>query len=389
MNGPPTLPLSITEGQRQQLSREFGVTQRRNPLLDRAMRALRQERPFLPPALTHTVHVGDGVGALWLQSPPCRFSLLGRCTMCDYWAGTRLENPARIAREALRSIAEWPETFVLNTCGSVLDPREMNREDLVQVMREVNAIDSIKMLILESHISTIDPSFLALLSDAAPSKQIAVEYGQESVSTDVLLLCLNKPSMIRSPGTFWDLTNGLSVPIKVNILIGSPFLTVKERINDAAHALISVLKAGADSVILFPANIKDYTLLHWLHLRSLYQPVNLSEVVHVISKLPPELIAKLSVVWYEGRPQTNPLHTLPIQPPERCHECGASCAEAIESFNDEPNAQGRLEIIKQAQEDLCDSCTSMTDLLDVRGSFFDRLRRQYARLSTELLGVDS
>ena len=56
----------------------------------------------------------------------------------------------------------------------------------------------------------------------------------------------------------------MGIHIIANVLLGIPFLSVRQRIEDAISSICDLLERGIDEIMLFPVNIKPYTLVKFL-----------------------------------------------------------------------------------------------------------------------------
>lgn len=383
----------LTADDRLWLNESFGLSSARNTILDSAMVRLRVSRPIAPKMYRYTVRDNDGLAGIWINSDPCRFSKLGRCTTCNWGAGQRLEDSviSEVITEALASRDVWPSTLVLSTCGSVLDPAEISHAGLCTILARVDAQTDIRTVLLETHLTTVTEEGLRSLSEAAPHKELKLEVGIESLDRDVLFYCMNRPPH-REPlqaDRGWKAAMDLKVPILANVLLGAPFLTPKERIENAATSAKGLLSQGAAGVVLFPVNIKRYTLPHWLYVRGDYVPVSLSEVLLTLFLLPPTALQRTTVAWYRQSSGNREsfVNTDTVAEPPRCPRCGPLQEDAISAFNRENDPALKASHIDDAVRNLCSDCRALTGLIDGEGSLRDRLSRAYRRIATELTGT--
>ncbi len=267
-----------------------------NALLGSAMRHIRKSRPILDSTSAFSLFETNGLIQLWIQTPACRFSRLGRCTICNYWSGQRI--PGVIAEiEKNASIPENIDTILVNTCGSCLDSEELTEEERAQLFRWLNHQPA-ENIILETHMATLSENMVRHVREMIPSKNLFFEIGQESVNQDVLFYSLNKPMPERGREIILNRIRDYGAKSIVNVILGAPFLDRKEQIRDAVDSMISLLREGADYVMLFPVNIKPHTLAYCLYEKGMYTPVDGSMIVQVLAALPEEFLPRAGVSWY-------------------------------------------------------------------------------------------
>ncbi|MDR0289996.1 MAG: hypothetical protein LBI06_03590, partial [Treponema sp.] len=230
--------------------------------LRRAILSIRSGRPHVDASLPFTTHLYGSMMQVWINTPPCKFSMAGCCSICDYWNGVASEDAVNKACDYIKAHGDEYSILLINTCGSCFCEQELPFLQLYRIMKAI-AKTSIKSVIFESHLVYVDINNLKLLIEVLGDREVTVEYGQESTSPHVLKYCLNKPSMLIN----YDVTAKLQkigVKILANVILGSPFLSVRQRIQDTIDSIHSLLACGMDGVVLFPVNIKPYTLVKYL-----------------------------------------------------------------------------------------------------------------------------
>ncbi|RLJ01272.1 MAG: hypothetical protein DRP08_05730 [Candidatus Aenigmatarchaeota archaeon] len=110
------------------------------------------------------------------------------------------------------------------------------------------------------------------------------------------------------------------------ILLGKPFLTVREDIEDAIKAIRFAVKNDG-VVILFLLNRQPFTLTNWLLERGKYELPSLWSAVQVLEMLKPEEREK---VWVKGLDKAVPM---PSEFPSTCPRCTPFVHNAIVGWN--------------------------------------------------------
>lgn len=267
-----------------------------NALLSSVMRHIRKSRPILDSAEIFSIFEANSLIQLWLQTPACRFSRKGWCTICNYWSGRKI--PGLIAEiERNVTIPKNTNTILVNTCGSCLDPEELTAEEQNQLFKWLNNQPA-EDIILETHMTTLSENMVQHVREMIPQKNLFFEIGQESMDSDVQFYSLNKRMPERGRGIILNRIRSYGAKSIVNVILGAPFLDREEQIRDAADSMISLLREGADYVMLFPVNIKPNTLVYYLYKEGMYVPVDGNMIIQALNELPEEFLPRTGVAWY-------------------------------------------------------------------------------------------
>ena len=307
----------------------------KNSLLSSVMKKLRQKRVPIPKDEIYSLLYLGNIVQLWLQSPPCRFSEAGFCTICNYWKGHRIDNIVASVTASAK-IQGHPKSILLNTCGSVLDTYELplkEREYLFSWIRNLN----IPEVIIETHLSTLTPESLRHVAEFLPDKQICFEVGIESMNPNVLFYYLNKPCRTDDfRKILLELHRYKNFRAIANIILGSPFMTKKEQEADAINSILSLLEIGFDYAVIFPVNIKPLTVPALLYENGMYDRILLDSLINVLERLPDEILPLVNTAWYGNRSEEG------VIPPD----CG--CEEKvklIDIYNTVETPKERREIL--------------------------------------------
>lgn len=328
-------------------------------LLDEVILSLRKKRLKVDLSLPYTVYSSGRMLQVWINTPACRFSLVGKCSICDYWDGTASEQAVIKACEYIEQVGNEYDILLLNTCGSCFCEEELPYQELLRVMRTV-AKTSIRRVIIESHLAYVTAEKMQRIKEILIGKEVFLEYGQESTSWDVLKYCLNKPSMCMKYNVIHKLQN-IGVGIMANVVLGIPFLTVQQRVDDSVESICSLLEDGMDEVVLFPVNIKPYTLVRYLYDKGYYKQVNAIEILEVLDQFEPKELSRIELAWFE--PQRDKLEAYG----ERsfgayyCPECGQKLLKHFLDYRSAVDGTERKRILQTARAELCDCVSTVYD----------------------------
>lgn len=288
----------LTEEERNFLDKKYGLchTDGDNGLLSSAMRYIRRSRSVLDSTDAFSVFLNNDMAQIWLQTPACRFSQEGKCTVCNYWAGKKFPKLIQRMEQAI-SIPKGINTILINTCGSCLDPKELSLREQKRLFQWLNGQPA-RDIILETHMTTLSEDTVKRVREMVSGKNLFFEIGQESINRDVLFYSLNKPLPKRIRDTVISRIRRYKAKSIVNVMLGAPFLNREERIQDAVHSITGLLQEGADYIMLFPVNIKPNTLVRFLYDMGMYNPVDGSTIAGVLDRIPERILPRVGVAWY-------------------------------------------------------------------------------------------
>lgn len=303
----------LTEEERKYLNHKYSLQYLNgdNRLLSSVMRHIRKSRSVLAPDNAFSLFETNNLAQVWLQTPACRFSRQGKCTICNYWSGQKI--PSLIHRmEQAVYIPPNIDTLLINTCGSCLDPEELTGEEQMQLFQWLNRQHT-ENIIFETHMATLSEDTVRHVHEMFPDKKISFEIGQESTDRDVQFYSLNKPLADKGRTIIFDRVHRYGMEIIVNVILGAPFLSRQEQIEDAVSSITALLREGADYTMLFPVNIKPATLIHFLYETDMYDPVDGDMIIGVLGSLPMQFLPRVNVAWYGEHQEPN---VIPPQVPE-------------------------------------------------------------------------
>ncbi len=364
----------LTDKERKYLDNKYALRSRGgdNALLGSVMRYIRKSRQILDPTKTFSVFETNGLIQLWLQTPACRFSKEGKCTICNYWSGQRI--PGLIAEiEKNVSIPENIDTILVNTCGSCLDSEELTAEEQEHLFRWLNN-QPVKDIILETHMVTLSEYMVRHVREMIPEKSLFFEIGQESTDKDVQFYSLNKPMSEKGRKIILNRIRSYGAKSIVNVIVGSPFLNREEQICDAVDSIRDLLQEGADYVMLFPVNIKPNTLVYFLYEKGMYAPVDGNMIIQVLNALPEELLPRVGVAWYGEHREAG------VIPPYVPETDRMGFNEMLASYNDSESIEERKQHITRLLQ-LEKNWVSEYSRERIEGHFAERLDRAYQFLS--------
>ncbi|MGH3156963.1 MAG: hypothetical protein ACRDNF_10360 [Streptosporangiaceae bacterium] len=241
----------------------------------------------------------------------------------------------------------------------------------------------------ESRPETLSADLIGQAVEILAGKRLFINLGLEAAHPWVQAHCVGKSL---SKDSYRAATSALrannAFPV-TNVLLGAPFLTEHEAIESAAGTIRWALQNGSHICVLFPCNVKGWTLQEWLWERQMYHVPSLWSLVEALRRLGPEMTRSVALSWYATKP-TDPRRLAQISDPLReapttCPRCREQVIAGLDEFN-----RGGGDVIQELSRTDC-SC---------RAQWADRLAREtaealplrarvlaaYDRIGPELIG---
>ena len=370
------LKLSIRE--KQQLNEKYKLLSGRGPdnhLLGRAMRTLRSHRAVLPPENAFGLFRTADYVQLWIQTEACRHSKAGSCTVCNYWNGKHC--PGIIDELIVQDQLPVDCTLLLNTCGSCLDPLELSREEQDKLFAWI-ARYPYKKIIFETHADTLDQETVGRVCEHFQKQEVLFEFGIESSSADTLFYCLNKRPPQKSVPEIVEMVHQYGAFCIANVLLGAPFLSRQEQVEDAVRTIQELLQQGVDYITLFPVNIKAYTLLYFLCQHQQYDVVCGDMIVDVLAQFTASELPRIDVAWYGEHREEGTV------PPHFCSRCQVELPKLLQKYNHVESSLER-EIVLTKMRSLRCTCLPEDARIRQADSLYSRLDRGYGLIQKRLL----
>ena len=269
--------------------------------------------------------------------------------MWDYGIGRNLTagELKKALREDLEPYMDSVSILLLGTYGSILDTEEVP-EECFDVLLEFVERQKIKTVIFETHCSVINKKILEKIQKRviAAGIRVVIEMGYESSDTYVLENCLNKVLSLEQLCETITLIHQYSMEVSLNVFLGAPFLDVREQLDSAVESVKWAFEKEADSVVLFPCNIKPFTLIYELYKRRLYKPVSQWMLVELLLQIPEEKLNHVTLSWYGDRTNFYENNEFPLIPPKDCEVCHDRIFEFYHAFMNENAAEKRRRLIE-------------------------------------------
>lgn len=264
---------------------------------------------------------GKCEAGLWFRTSGCSYQRSGHCTMCNYGGVARSVTAYEMVTAVREGLADLPEDLshlLVSPIGSFFDVREVPiraRHGVVNLLSHCG----VPSLAVESRAETLDEETVCWFSDALKEQELKVFVGLESADHWVLRNCLNKGLSLEVVQRAFECLALYGVGRAANILVGAPFLSHTQILENAIKSVEWALQHGATECNLFPVHVKTGTVLAWLQRRGLHEPLSLWSLVDVLDHLR-ELIStqRITFSWHRTYGATNILKAATT-----CDRCAA------------------------------------------------------------------
>jgi len=337
-------------------------------ILKQLNRKIRSLRPQLPVNEVCQVFEDGGLLEIGFLSRRCKNDFNGSCLMCDYGCAAGMQSQETYIQEMtsiLDNVTHPVECLLLCTNGSFFDESQIPLSLFRAILILTSQYD-IPTVEFETHYLDVSREKLDMIRKILPGKQILIEMGLESIDQayqeNVIMKNIDLSAYEKTIQTIQE----YGFEVETNIMVGLPFLDVQEQLKSAFHTTMWSL-AHQCRVVLFPVNIKPFTVLMQMYQQGLYSPVSHWLLILLLDALPVEELGKVTVAWYGNREETYDGSSLTAIFPSACSHCREKIMQFYPHFLRTADCWNRKYRIAQLMAS-CE-CTCLTDQLRL----FDRL----------------
>ncbi len=344
---------------------------------------LRETKPHVPDTLNYTVREYNGFVEIWFKTNDCQYSQKGSCTFCDYWCSSDNEHNSMnsFVFNALKTLKQLPTTILIQTSGSIWDTKQVPINELKQIF-ELLSFYANSNIIFETHLYSISENILRLCRETLPENKISVEVGIETLNKWTLKHSLNKSINISTIKKNIALLNKYEIEPIANILIGAPFLTSDYIINETIETIQWCFNNGFNRCVLFPINIKKWTLISWLYENGFYKQPSLWLFIEILHSIPKKYLKSIEIVWFSERKQLNPSYQNNDIPPTTCPICYSKVIPLLNQFKS--NYNERQNVLNELKKIECNCKFKFySTLIEVDNS---NLKNIYKHIAISVLG---
>ena len=236
---------------------------------------------------------------LYVPSSGCH----NACIFCNYGFKhpVRREEILKKVEHICRYLPANIETLILESSGSFLDDRELPPELQYQIM-EIVARTKVYRVQIETHYKTVTDEKLRKIRQILKEHAVAFEFGLETTSETTLNI-YNKDIDVKKLFQLVRDCDSLGIETSLNVMVGAPLLTIQEQVQDALHTVQDILEYCPEStaIVMFPLNVKDYTLVKHMYNQGRYSVISHWEFIEVLVKIPRDALDRVYISWWGNR----------------------------------------------------------------------------------------
>lgn len=335
-------------------------------LLRQLNRNIRNLRPKFPTDTVCAVFKEKRLLEIGFLSNRCRNDLNGSCIMCDYGCtvGTREQTKYLCEMNDILDHADSQiECLLLCTNGSFFDESQIP-SSLFKAIITLASKYQIPTIEFETHYLDITPEKLGMIQEILYDKHVMIEMGLESVNMQYQDNVIMKNIDLRIYEQTINLIHSYGFEVETNIMVGLPFLNSKEQMEEARNAIMWSF-AHQCKVVLFPINIKPYTVLMQMYKKGLYSPVSHWLLILLLDSIPNKDLDKITIAWYGNREErysdTDPATIFPTA----CSQCKEKLLQFYSDFLEESDCKTRKNYIAQLMKSCeCKCLNNQIQLID-------------------------
>lgn len=317
-------------------------------LLRKANIAVRKMRPVLTGGKICEKFYSEGLLEICFLSRRCSRDQQGACMMCDYGAAQidcSNQEYIREMEQILQHESQPVDILLLCTNGSFFDDRQISRELFCAILEQAGASD-VPTINLEAHYLDVTREKLEMVNRLLPGKEIVIEIGLETIRMDYHEKVIMKGIDLSAYDAVIALIRSFGFGADVNIMVGLPFLSTKEQMEDVLHTIHWVTARGGRPV-LFPLNVKPYTLLMEAYHAGFYRVISQWLLLLILDALPEDELEQVIAVWYGGREEDYGTDSEHAVFPHACRSCSEAILKFYREFAKLPRGEKRKNLLLQ------------------------------------------
>ena len=178
--------------------------------------------------------------------------------------------------------------------------------------------------------------------------------GLETVNQQCLSTLIMKSIDLDKLDITINLIKKYGFAVVLNVLLGMPFMSPAEQLKDAEETTLWVLERDC-RVVIFPINIKPFTLLYYMYSSEFYQPISHWLLIVLLKSLPAKFLDKITVAYYGNRDESYTNIDQHTVFPVCCPRCEQFLFEFYHLFNHTYDKNSREKLVnKLIQQASCD-----------------------------------
>lgn len=318
-------------------------------------RYLRSKRPYLPEENICNVFQSGDLLEIGFMSGQCKRDYNGSCIMCDYGRTEKKYQIAEYIDKMLSILSNYRNkiNFLLICCnGSFFDESQISAKLFETILNQAQNC-KIPNIIIETHYADVTADKLDIINRII-TKPLIIEMGLETTNQKYQNKIIMKGIDLNKYEDKINLIKSYGYKIELNIMLGLPFLSIKEQLADTKSTINWAIAHGCDPIV-FPVNVKPYTLLSYAYKKNLYSPVSAWLLIELLNELDEQALKKIVIAWYGNREepyQNSSSAILPIT----CKYCRQPLLGFGTEFLSTSNTSERRKLLKELVNTSCCDC---------------------------------
>ena len=342
----------------------------RPEVLRKVNQHIKMGRPYLNPLHPCQIFQEGDILEIGFLSKRCVYDAKGTCIMCDYGCAKGTYSDEEYINEMTQILTQYSEGItVLLLCanGSILNPNQFSDELIEKILLQAAQIE-IPQIEIECHYKDVTVKKLEMIKKCLPNKQVTIEMGLETINPVYQELFFGKEIDMNEYEDILLLIRNYGFQIDLNIILGLPFLSPIDQLQDTRQTLDWVF-AHQCSPIIFPVNIKPFTLLMHMYQSGNYKPISHWLMLSLLDSIEEEKLNQVVVAWYGNREEVYEAADSRTIFPTVC----SNCAEAMKDFYDKFASYHNSNVRKKLLQDMLSTpiCSCREQLKFVKGTAND------------------
>ncbi len=263
---------------------------------------IKKTRPYLNPLYPCQVFQEKELLEIGFLSKRCEHDAKGTCIMCDYGCAKKTYSDEEYLNEMDEILKKYSwETKMLLLCsnGSILNSKQISDGLFKKILLRAAQTDIVQIEI-ECHYKDVTIKKLDLIKEILYDKKITIEMGLETVNPLYQDIFFGKDINLNEYEKKILLIQSYGFEIDLNIILGLPFMSSKEQLKDTCKTLDWVFEHKCSPVI-FPVNIKPFTLLMHMYQSGYYKPISHWLLLYLLDSIEEEKLSQVVIAWYGNR----------------------------------------------------------------------------------------
>lgn len=349
---------------------------------------LKEDRPDVPTTFNYSIKQYGNVINFWFRTQGCKYTKngYGGCLVCDYSSSSQppVDEQIKYIKQGLDEIKKMTPYILINASGSFFDNNEVPKNVRVAIYNKLSQYKELG-LILETLLETITENKLINIREILKTQTIHIEFGVESCNLLFQKYSVNKKNLnLNSLNSKIKLIHKYNMSSVANVLVGLPFLSEKEIIDESVKTIHKIIDLGISYIVVFPVNIKPYTTLYWLYKNNLYKNISLWSYIEVLNQIESKYLTKIELSWYQNRKSNNSLYKDGFRTPITCKKCNDKVLSLLDSFT--YNSNNREETLFKINSINCECKQKWYEKLEEKSDFKENVKIAYEKMAIDILG---